>query len=386
MSIKVSDFLQMDRLQDYFQKIQEEEDRKHKIQELTTKLIEKSQKRLKLQNRNQRVDQRFNEKLKNMKELNTFIDVRQQIVESNLLNDVKLMDQIQTEFKNVQTKTQEQWIQKQLNLDSTVKTQKKQSFSTYSTKNFSQSNSVVPIKRVLDNTFLTSSMQNFVSDPRSTASQINNGSYNFDILVENGLLSKNQNSIKLTVSKYYSKYQNKTNEFIKNMKLNCIAKYKPIQEKINKKEIKLSNNNSQYSQHSPMRQRGRPQTCFETNQLSTQKKENLQQSSSENQKSIMKVNSNNNSEKCSNERTKNLQSMINFYQNSNGQTDKRLKTPQYRRRIGQSFLKFNKSLTEVESELNKSSQVNNDILKKMESIVNDVYEKYQTQSSFYNFY
>ncbi|CAD8097445.1 unnamed protein product [Paramecium sonneborni] len=382
MSIKVSDFLQMDRLQDYFQKIQEENDKQLKIQELTTKLIEKSQQRLKLQNRNQRVDQRFNQKLKNLKELNTFIDMKQKIVDSNLLNDNRLMDQIQIEFNNAQTKTQEDWIQKQLNQDSTLKTQKKQSFSTYSTKNFSQSNSVAPIKRVLDNTFMTQTIQNFVIEPRSTSSQMCNGSYNFENLIENGLLTKNQNSIKLTVSKYYSKYQNKTNEFIKNMKFNCIAKYKPIQEKLNKKEIKLSINNSQYS---PIKSRGKPQTCqvSEINQLNPQKKENFQESSLENQKSINKVNL---IEKFSNERTKNLQTMINYYENSNGQIDKRFKTPQYRKRIGQSFLKFNKSLTEVESELNKSSQVNNEILRKMESIVNNVYDRYQTQQSSYNFY
>ncbi|CAD8179505.1 unnamed protein product [Paramecium pentaurelia] len=381
MSIKVSEFLQMDRLKDYFQKIQEEEDRKQKIQELTAKLLEKSQKRLK----KQRVDQRFNDKLKNMKELNTFIDVKQKIVEQNVLNDAKLINQIQMEFNNAKTKNEEEWIQKQLNSDSIKKTQKKQSFSTYSTKNFSLLSSAVPMKRVLDNTFLTQSIQNFVNDPKSTASQLGNGPYNFDTLVENGLLSKNQNSIKLTVSKYYSKYQNKTNEFIKNMKLHCIAKYKPIQDQMNKKEIKLSISHSQYT---PNQQRGRPQTCFlsETTQLRTQKKENQQQSNSENQKTILKENVNNNIERSSIERTKNLQTMINFYENQSGQTDKRFKTPQYRKRIGQSFLKFNKSLTEVESELNKSSQSNNDILRKMETIVTDVYDRYQTQYSSYNFY
>ncbi|CAK88544.1 unnamed protein product (macronuclear) [Paramecium tetraurelia] len=384
MSIKVSEFLQMDRLKDYFQKIQEEEDRKQKIQELTSKLLDKSQKRLKLQNRKQRVDQRFNDKLKNMKELNTFIDVRQKIVESNVLNDVKLIDQIQMEFNNTKTKNEEEWLQKQLNYDPAKKAQKRLSFSTYSTKNISSLSTAAPMKRVLDNTFLTQSIQNFVTDPKSTASQLGNGTYNLDTLVENGLLSKNQNSIKLTVSKYYSKYQNKTNEFIKNMKLHCIAKYKPIQEQMNKKENKLSIN----PQYTPNHQRGRPQTCFisETLQLRSQKKEIQQQSHSENQKTVLKENVNSNAERSSIERTKKLQTMINFYENQSGQVDKRFKTPQYRKRIGQSFLKFNKSLTEVESELNKSSQSNNDILRKMESIVTDVYDRYQTQYSSYNFY
>ncbi|CAD8115315.1 unnamed protein product [Paramecium sonneborni] len=97
-----ADSIQDDKIKSYLRQIDEEQEKKERIQKLAESLMNKAKLKLKFSNKDSRREEQFNKKLEEMRQLSTFVDARPSINKLNLLNDRNLLLKLQVIQKTQQ--------------------------------------------------------------------------------------------------------------------------------------------------------------------------------------------------------------------------------------------------------------------------------------------
>ncbi|CAD8120137.1 unnamed protein product [Paramecium sonneborni] len=97
-----ADSIQEDKIKSYLQQIEQEQEKKERIQKLSESLMNKAKLKLKLTNKDFRREDQFNKKLEEFKQLSTFVDARPSINKLNLLNNRNLLLKLQVIQKTQQ--------------------------------------------------------------------------------------------------------------------------------------------------------------------------------------------------------------------------------------------------------------------------------------------